>query len=81
MTNNQPDNRNDELNGTPCQIPNPRKWLVDPDFVIERDPDKCIECEVCARQCSNGVHEYDEDNDQMQSDNAACVGCHRCATL
>ncbi|MFW6457610.1 MAG: glutamate synthase-related protein [Planctomycetota bacterium] len=64
-----------------CQIPNPKKWLIDPDFVIERDSDRCIECEVCARQCSNEVHEYDEDNDQMQSDNSECVGCHRCATL
>ncbi|MFO7957023.1 MAG: glutamate synthase-related protein [Candidatus Brocadiia bacterium] len=59
----------------------PKKWLVEPDFVVERDPEKCIQCQVCVRQCANDVHEYDEDEGTVSSDSSPCVGCHRCATL
>ena len=64
-----------------CQVPNPKKWLVEPDFIVERDPERCIQCQVCVRQCANEVHEYDEETDEVQSDSSPCVGCHRCATL
>jgi glutamate synthase domain-containing protein 2 len=59
----------------------PKKWLVEPDFVVERDPEKCIQCQVCVRQCANDVHAYDEDEEAVSSDSSPCVGCHRCATL
>ncbi|MFO8008113.1 MAG: glutamate synthase-related protein [Candidatus Brocadiia bacterium] len=59
----------------------PRKWLVEPDFVVERDPERCIQCQVCVRQCANDVHQYDPDADAVHSDSSTCVGCHRCATL
>jgi len=58
-----------------------RKWLVEPDFLVERDPDRCIQCQVCVRQCANDVHEYDPDEELVTSDSSTCVGCHRCATL
>ncbi len=58
-----------------------RKWLVQPEFVVERDPDRCIQCQVCVRQCANDVHEHDSEDDSVSSDSARCVGCHRCATL
>lgn len=58
-----------------------RKWLIEPDFIVERDPDKCIQCQVCVRQCANDVHEYDSDEELVFSDSTTCVGCHRCATL
>ncbi len=48
------------------------------DFEVERDPDKCIECQVCVRQCSYQVHAYDEKYDEVTADNTKCVGCHRC---
>ncbi len=51
------------------------------DFEIIRDEDKCISCQVCLRQCSNDVHEYDSQQDTIYSDNSQCVGCHRCASL
>ncbi len=51
------------------------------EFEIERDLQKCISCEVCVRQCSNDVHEYESDNDTIYSDNLNCVGCHRCESL
>ena len=58
-----------------------KKWLIEPEFVVERDPDRCIQCQVCVRQCANDVHEYDPDEEIVRSDSRMCVGCHRCATL
>jgi len=58
-----------------------RQWLVEPEFVVGRDPEKCIQCQVCVRQCANDVHEYDADEEMVFSDSSKCVGCHRCATL
>ncbi len=51
------------------------------DFVIERDPDKCIDCRVCERQCSYEAHIYDEATGKVYADDVKCVGCHRCETL
>jgi glutamate synthase domain-containing protein 2 len=51
------------------------------EFVVDRDENKCISCQVCVRQCSNDVHEYDSDKDTIYSDNLKCVGCHRCESL
>lgn len=58
-----------------------KRWLDDPDFRVERDSDRCIDCRVCERQCANDVHEYDEDDECVRSDGSSCVGCQRCATL
>ena len=52
-----------------------------PEFQVIRDESKCIQCEVCVRQCAFGVHTYDKDEKKVTSDNLKCVGCHRCATL
>ncbi|MGM0366449.1 MAG: glutamate synthase-related protein [Actinomycetota bacterium] len=51
------------------------------DFEIERDQNKCISCQVCVRQCSNDVHDYDGQEDIIYSENSRCVGCHRCESL
>ena len=55
--------------------------LLSSEFVVERDEQKCIACQVCVRQCANDVHTYDPEDNQVSSDSAPCVGCHRCATL
>jgi len=55
--------------------------LTQSEFETERDENKCISCQVCVRQCSNDVHEYDNDEDTIYSDNLKCVGCHRCESL
>ncbi|MHC1585085.1 MAG: glutamate synthase-related protein [Candidatus Syntropharchaeia archaeon] len=55
--------------------------LVEQEFVIERNDDRCIRCEVCVRQCSFDVHAYDPEDDEIISDDSKCVGCHRCVSL
>ncbi len=52
-----------------------------PEFNVIRDPDRCIACRVCERQCSNEVHSYDPDTGKMKSDDTKCVNCHRCVCL
>lgn len=52
-----------------------------PEFCIDRNPDRCIDCQVCVRQCANEVHRYDEDYQKVVSDDFKCVGCHRCVTF
>ena len=48
------------------------------DFTIVRDKDACINCQVCVRQCSYGVHYWDEARQCVRHDNTKCIGCHRC---
>ena len=52
-----------------------------PDYIVERDEDKCIQCEVCAKQCANEVHKLDPDTGLMVADESKCVDCHRCVAL
>ncbi len=52
-----------------------------PDYEVVRNPDRCIACRVCERQCANEVHRYDKDLQKMVSDESKCVNCHRCVTL
>jgi glutamate synthase domain-containing protein 2 len=55
--------------------------LIQPEFIVERDDERCIRCEVCVRQCAFETHEYDPEDDQIISDSSKCVGCHRCVSL
>ncbi|GHT10388.1 glutamate synthase [Endomicrobiia bacterium] len=52
-----------------------------PAFEVIRDEKKCIQCQVCARQCSNKVHLYDEEDNVVRADDIKCVNCHRCVVL
>ncbi|MBD3228178.1 MAG: FMN-binding glutamate synthase family protein [Candidatus Lokiarchaeota archaeon] len=52
-----------------------------PDFLINRDDQRCIRCEVCVRQCGFEVHRYDPEDDIIISDETKCVGCQRCAVF
>jgi len=51
------------------------------EFCIERDPELCINCKVCVRQCSYEAHYWDEARQKVMHDNAKCIGCHRCEAL
>lgn len=52
-----------------------------PEYNVIRDPDRCIACRVCERQCANEVHSYDPELNKMKSDETKCVNCHRCVAL
>lgn len=57
------------------------KKELPPEFLIERDIDKCIKCQACVRMCSNDAHIYDAETDTLRVDNNKCVGCHFCETI
>ena len=46
-------------------------------FTINRDRNLCINCTSCTRQCTFGVHYYDEKG-ELKSRDENCVGCQRC---
>ncbi len=50
-------------------------------FIVERDPERCIQCRACVSQCSFDVHYYDAEEDETRSRGENCVGCHRCVIL
>ena len=52
-----------------------------PEFEVIRNDARCIRCQVCARQCANEVHSYEETLDAMISDESKCVNCQRCVSL
>lgn len=47
-------------------------------FIVERDSERCIQCQVCVNQCSFDTHYYDVEDDEVRSRESNCVGCHRC---
>ncbi len=57
------------------------KTYLPPRFLVTRDLEKCIKCEVCVNQCSFDNHYYDADDDEVKSRSENCVGCHRCVTF
>lgn len=50
-------------------------------FEVVRNPDRCIKCRVCERQCANEVHKYDSIIDKMTANDINCVNCQRCVCL
>jgi glutamate synthase domain-containing protein 2 len=50
-------------------------------FTIERDPERCIQCQVCVNQCTFDAHYYDPEDNMVRSRDENCVGCHRCVVF
>ncbi len=57
------------------------KTFRPPQFIVERDLDRCITCKVCSNQCTFDSHTYDDEADEMVIRPGNCVGCHRCVTF
>ncbi len=50
-------------------------------FIVERNASRCIQCQVCVRQCGFDVHYYDEEDDEVRARDERCVACHRCVVF
>jgi len=57
------------------------KTYLPPKFIVERDPERCIQCKVCVNQCSFDAYYYDAQDDEVRSREENCVGCHRCVVF
>ena len=57
------------------------KSYLPPDYIVERDEDKCIRCKVCVNQCTYETHSYDAEDDVIRSKDENCVNCQRCVTF
>jgi glutamate synthase domain-containing protein 2 len=57
------------------------KTFIPSKFIVERDPARCIQCQVCVNQCSFDVHSYDAADNEVMADENNCVGCHRCVVF
>ncbi|MBO4281374.1 MAG: alpha-hydroxy-acid oxidizing protein [Lachnospiraceae bacterium] len=55
--------------------------FIYPEYEVVRNPDRCITCRVCERQCANEVHKLNPDTGKMISDESKCVNCQRCVSL
>lgn len=51
------------------------------DFFVDCDESRCTHCHLCERQCSYGVHVWDEKTKRILRNSHLCVGCHRCAAM
>ncbi|MFQ5826356.1 MAG: glutamate synthase-related protein [Dehalococcoidia bacterium] len=57
------------------------KSYLPPKFIVERDQERGIGCQVCIRQCTFDSHTYDPEEDEVVIQQGNCVGCHRCVTF
>lgn len=54
------------------------KTLLTSKFAVIRDPEKCIQCQVCINQCSFNANYFDAEENEVKSRNENCVDCQRC---
>jgi len=51
--------------------------LIQPEYKVEIDYDKCHKCGRCVQQCGWGVYSF---NERPVPDDSKCRACHRCVT-
>lgn len=57
------------------------KSYVLPDFVIQRDNNRCNNCQACVKQCAYGVHYFDKARGIVGAEETNCVNCQRCVVM
>ncbi len=50
-------------------------------FIIERDREQCISCQVCINQCTCQAHYFDSQDNEVYARPEKCVSCHRCVVF
>ncbi len=51
------------------------------DYRVHRDPEACIQCKVCIKQCPYGVHYFDEKLQKVRHNEYKCTCCQRCVAM
>jgi glutamate synthase domain-containing protein 2 len=54
------------------------KTYLLPEYLVERDQNRCIRCKVCVNQCTYDTHYYDAEDDVIRSRDENCTNCQRC---
>jgi glutamate synthase domain-containing protein 2 len=57
------------------------KTLLTSKFAVIRDPEKCIQCQVCVNQCSFNANYFDAEENVVKSRDENCVDCQRCVVF
>lgn len=55
--------------------------FLSPEYEIVRNDARCTLCQVCVKECANGVHSVSEKTGAIISDENKCVVCHRCVSM
>lgn len=51
------------------------------DFEVVRNMQRCVNCRICEKECSNKVHSFSDKFKTMIADETKCVNCHRCVEM
>lgn len=54
------------------------EW-VQPRYEVVRNAQRCIDCNLCVKECANGVHLIK--NGKLTEDERRCVNCQRCVSI
>lgn len=57
------------------------KSYLTPEYIVERDQQRCTRCKVCVKQCTYETHYYDPDDDIILSRDENCTNCQRCVVF
>ncbi|MEM2851523.1 MAG: glutamate synthase-related protein [Candidatus Bathyarchaeia archaeon] len=57
------------------------KSYLTPEYLVERNHDRCIRCKVCVNQCTYETHYYDAEEDIIYSRDENCTNCQRCVVF
>ena len=57
------------------------KSYLEPEYIVERNDERCIRCKVCVNQCTYETHYYNPEDDKVYSRDENCVNCHRCVVF
>jgi len=60
---------------------NKLKSFLSPEFIVDRNEDRCIKCKICINQCTYEAHYFDVEDDAVYSIDERCTNCQRCVVF